>query len=135
MSDFSIKLKKILEAKDVSQYKLNKLTGISQSTISSILSGKQSPTYDTILKICESLEISMAEFDDNPLSNLHSLAMAESEIMPLDEDEKKALQVLKQMPLDEQKQLLWDKYKSLPAEHQQALTIFINLLLSGNQNK
>ncbi|MBK7360656.1 MAG: helix-turn-helix transcriptional regulator [Saprospiraceae bacterium] len=41
----------------VSQLKLSELTGINQANLSKILSGKNTPTLDTFIKLCQALEI------------------------------------------------------------------------------
>lgn len=45
------------KAKNVSQEKLAKLTGLDRTAISLIETGKRSPTFSTILKICSALEV------------------------------------------------------------------------------
>ncbi|WP_371378327.1 helix-turn-helix domain-containing protein [Sporomusa aerivorans] len=62
---FSEKLKLILTEKGISQYRLSKLSGISQSTLSDIITGKKSPNGITLRKICDALGLSLAEFDEN----------------------------------------------------------------------
>jgi len=45
------------KAKNISQEKLAKLTGLDRTAISLIETGKRSPTFSTILKICSALEV------------------------------------------------------------------------------
>lgn len=45
------------KAKNISQEKLSKLSGLDRTFISLIENGKRSPTFSTILKICSALEI------------------------------------------------------------------------------
>ena len=45
------------KAKKISQERLAKLTGLDRTAISLIETGKRSPTFSTILKICSALEI------------------------------------------------------------------------------
>ena len=49
------------KAKEISQEKLAKLTGLDRTAISLIETGKRSPTFITILKICSALEIDPSE--------------------------------------------------------------------------
>jgi len=62
--------KKIIQLrmhKGWSKYKLGQVSGISQSSLSRIESGKVKPGYDMLIKIANALGVSMAEFDDNPM--------------------------------------------------------------------
>ena len=49
------------KAKNISQEKLAKLTGLDRTFISLIENGKRNPTFSTILKICSALEIEPSE--------------------------------------------------------------------------
>jgi transcriptional regulator with XRE-family HTH domain len=49
------------KAKKISQEKLAKLAGLDRTFISLIETGKRSPTFSTILKICSALEIAPSE--------------------------------------------------------------------------
>lgn len=49
------------KAKNISQEKLAKLTGLDRTAISLIETGKRSPTFSTILKICSALEVEPSE--------------------------------------------------------------------------
>jgi transcriptional regulator with XRE-family HTH domain len=49
------------KAKNISQEKLAALTGLDRTAISLIETGKRSPTFSTILKICSALEIDPSE--------------------------------------------------------------------------
>jgi transcriptional regulator with XRE-family HTH domain len=62
--ELSEKLKKICVAKGSTPYKLAKKAGLSSSTISGFLKGKSKPRIDTLLIICNQLEISMTDFLD-----------------------------------------------------------------------
>lgn len=54
--------------KNISINKLAVMSGLTQSTLQSIISGKShNPTFLTIVRICDSLEISLKEFCDSPL--------------------------------------------------------------------
>ena len=45
--------------KGLSKYKLAKLVGITQQFMNEIESGRKSPSVETLIKICEVLEIKM----------------------------------------------------------------------------
>lgn len=49
------------KAKQISQEKLAKLTGLDRTAISLIETGKRSPIFITILKLCSALEIKPSE--------------------------------------------------------------------------
>ena len=49
------------KAKEISQEKLARLTGLDRTAISLIETGKRSPTFITILKICSAMEIDPSE--------------------------------------------------------------------------
>ncbi|MBP2644534.1 MAG: family transcriptional regulator, partial [Firmicutes bacterium] len=101
--DFSSQLAEVMAKKNITQYKLSKLTGIAQSAISGILSGKKSPKAETLKKICDALGVSMAEFDDQPnLKRAYDLA----DTMNLDDKRKEALEKIKALPVDEQQERL-----------------------------
>lgn len=52
------KLKAIREGKGLSQLELSLVSGISQTAISQMETGKKSPTLTTFLRLCDALEIS-----------------------------------------------------------------------------
>ena len=55
------RLKEIRTAKGISQYKLSKMSGISQSAISTLESSTKSPTTDTVERLASVLGITVAE--------------------------------------------------------------------------
>lgn len=60
-SEVGQRLKEIRTAKGISQYRLSKLSGISQSAISTIESSTKSPTTDTLERLAEVLGCTVAE--------------------------------------------------------------------------
>ncbi|EGT3655158.1 helix-turn-helix domain-containing protein [Clostridioides difficile] len=53
---------------DITVNKLCTLAGVTQSTVDSILKGKsKNPGICTIKKLCDTLEITIIDFFDNPL--------------------------------------------------------------------
>ncbi len=58
----------LCEEKKITVNRLSTLCGITQSTLSNIMGGRnQSTTVSTVKKICDGLEISMEEFFSSPL--------------------------------------------------------------------
>ncbi len=61
----SKRIKQILKERDLNQYKLSKLTGVPQSTITTILHcDTKTVQLSTIYEICAGLEIEFTEFFD-----------------------------------------------------------------------
>lgn len=56
------RLKAIMQSKDISEYKLAKLSGVPQSTINSMFRKYNNPTIYTLECLCKGLDISMSEF-------------------------------------------------------------------------
>ena len=60
--DAKQRIKELMSKKNISEYRLAKLSGLSQSTISNIFNRNTAPTLPTIEAICTGLGISMAQF-------------------------------------------------------------------------
>lgn len=60
--DAKARIKKLMQQKGFTEYRLAKLSGLSQSTISNIFVRNTAPTIPTIEAICKGLGISMAQF-------------------------------------------------------------------------
>ena len=60
--DYSKRLESIRESRGISQYKLSKLSGIPQATISRWESLTFNPTLEMLTKVCTALGITLAEF-------------------------------------------------------------------------
>lgn len=60
--DAKLRIKELMDAQNITEYRLAKLSGLSQSTISNIFNRNTSPTIPTIEAICNGLGISMAQF-------------------------------------------------------------------------
>jgi len=56
------KIEKLCEKKNISRYRLAKKSGIAQSSISTLLNRKSVPTIQTLEKICDGLDITLAQF-------------------------------------------------------------------------
>ena len=71
---FSLRLKEILEERKITQYKLSQITGVPESTISTILKAEiKTVKLSTIYDICAGLNIEFADFfnyENLKLSNL-----------------------------------------------------------------
>ncbi|WP_353507232.1 helix-turn-helix domain-containing protein [Thomasclavelia cocleata] len=56
------RLKTIMQSRDISEYKLAKLSGVPQSTINSMFRKYNNPSIYTLECLCKGLDISMSEF-------------------------------------------------------------------------
>ena len=59
-----LKLKEILANKKISQLELSKIMGISTVTISSWSTGKAMPSVETLIRLCEYLEVGLEDLVD-----------------------------------------------------------------------
>lgn len=60
--DAKVRIKQLMQEKNITEYRLAKLSGLSQSTISNIFLRNTAPTIPTIEAICGGLGISLAQF-------------------------------------------------------------------------
>lgn len=60
--DIAKRVKTIRESKGISVYKLAKTSGISSTYLYEVEMGKKQPTVEIISRICDALDISLAEF-------------------------------------------------------------------------
>ena len=60
--DYNEKLKELRKARGISQYKLAKLSGLTQSAISQYESGKYNVGIDALERVCPVLGVSVVEF-------------------------------------------------------------------------
>lgn len=59
----AIRIKEICKEKEITMYKLSALSGVPHSTLLSIFNGdSKNPGIVTIKKLCDALEITLAEF-------------------------------------------------------------------------
>lgn len=56
------KIEKLCEEKQLSRYRLAQKAGIAQSSLSTLLNRKSVPTIQTLEKICNGLDITLAQF-------------------------------------------------------------------------
>ena len=62
------RIAELCEEKHITINKLANISGITQSTLNNIMSGRNnSTTISTIQKICDGLEITVTDFIDSPL--------------------------------------------------------------------
>jgi Predicted transcriptional regulators len=130
--DIGIKISHLREARGWTKYKLSKITGIDQSSLSRFESGKVKPGVEMLQKIAKALGVSMAEFDDSPSADDQiSDVLAVAENMHFQGEYKTALDKLKAMPKEEQQARLdraFEKIKRLSPEAKEALLVLINNL-------
>lgn len=56
------RIERLCEIKHISRYRLAQRSGIAQSSLSTLLNRKSVPTFQTLERICEGFDISMAQF-------------------------------------------------------------------------
>ena len=56
------RIEQLCEKKHISRYRLAQKSGIAQSSISTLLNRKSVPTIQTVEKICEGLDMTLAQF-------------------------------------------------------------------------
>ena len=56
------RIEQLCETKQISRYRLAQRSGIAQSSLSTLLNRKSVPTFQTLEKICEGFDISLAQF-------------------------------------------------------------------------
>lgn len=65
-------IKKIKTEKKISYYKLSKLSGLTHSQIQNIENGNKAYTFESLLKVCNGLEIDLGSLITNLLKNKKS---------------------------------------------------------------
>ena len=102
------RLNKALKRKEWSVYRLAKESGITESTLYSIFSGKALPTIDTLQIICDHLGLSLAELfannEDHILYSKEQLRLIELWKTLTVEQQKVVLGVINQFSSDNQKE-------------------------------
>ena len=56
------RIEQLCEKKHISRYRMAQKSGIAQSSISTLLNRKSVPTIQTLEKICEGLDMTLAQF-------------------------------------------------------------------------
>ena len=63
-----VRIVQLCEEREISVNKLSNISGVTQSTVNNIVSGRnRSATISTIKKLCDGLDISLKEFFDSEL--------------------------------------------------------------------
>ena len=62
LTNFSLRLKEILEEKKMTVYRLSKKTGISQSTLSRYINGERQPLFQNVVIIANALGVGLDWF-------------------------------------------------------------------------
>lgn len=71
---FAIRVRELLKEKKMSQYKLEQATGLYHSTMNAILNNKvKASNFKSIALIVKALDISLAEFFNNPVFDFDNL--------------------------------------------------------------
>lgn len=91
------KIKKLQEERNWSTYKLSYESGLTQSTLSNMFARGTCPTVDTLEKICDAFDISLAEFFEEDNRKAH-VSKEEQELLSkfrsLSDKEKNAVVAL-----------------------------------------
>lgn len=56
------RIESLCEKKQISRYRLSQKSGLAQSSISNLLNRKSLPTIPTLERICEGLDVTLAQF-------------------------------------------------------------------------
>ena len=91
--DVSGRIKRLLEQRSWSIYRLGKESGLSQSTLSHVFRKDSEPTFSTLETICKTLGISLGEF------------FSDGELVPLSIEQRELLDKWAELS-DVQRQLL-----------------------------
>lgn len=62
----NLRLKEVLDEKNMSLVTLSEKTGIEKGNLSAISNNKKNPTVETLSKIAKALQISLAELFESP---------------------------------------------------------------------
>lgn len=68
-----LRLKEVLDEKDMSLVSLSEKTGIEKGNLSAIANNKKNPTVETLSKIASALEISVTELFEKPNNGLYGI--------------------------------------------------------------
>jgi len=100
MKDFSIRLQKLMEKRQINQSDLSRYTGVSQQAISFYLSGKVEPqSIEILYKLSKYFRVSLFE-----LTGLESLKGIEKDVNAIGElsaEEKAVLEAYNSLPDDD----------------------------------
>ncbi|MFR0024633.1 MAG: helix-turn-helix domain-containing protein [Eisenbergiella sp.] len=64
------RIKELCDKKQMTMYALSKKTGISQSSLSNLMKGGSTPTFYTLDRICDGLEITLPQFFSDDIGKL-----------------------------------------------------------------
>lgn len=97
--DFGTRIKQLREFVGLSQNELARRAGIAQSSLSYLESGSKSPSVETLLRICNALGITLADFfgqesSDIP-ADLRQLLREAEDLTP--DQRKKLIEFIKSM--------------------------------------
>lgn len=98
------RIDELCEERNMSKYKLCQLTGIAQSSLSTMANGKTLPSITTLAKLCEGLGISVFDFFER-----------DSDTVVITKDEQVMLKYWRELD-DTQKKMLMAFAKGIIAE-------------------
>lgn len=68
-----LRLKEVLDEKNISLVSLSEKTGIEKGNLSAIANNKKNPTVETLSKIASALNISLTELFEKPNNGLYAI--------------------------------------------------------------
>lgn len=92
--DVPKRIKELCKQKNISFYRLSKISGIPQSTLTNILNRGTVPSIYTLEKICHALDISL------------SLFFAEDKVYDLSCDQEKLIEFYVRLPEEDKRRVL-----------------------------
>lgn len=93
--NISEKLKAVRKTKDISVYRLSKLSGVSETHIRDLERGDRNPSYYTLERLTESLGISLSEFFNSS-----------ADVMYLSDEEKELVERYRHLSKDKSDSLI-----------------------------
>lgn len=85
------RIKKILRDQKLTQTTLSDRTGISAGYLSEVISGKKTPSQETLQKIAQALDVRIVElYEEMPQPQRAAPGMAESDVAPVTRDDLSA---------------------------------------------
>lgn len=107
-NEIAQRFKQLCDMRGVTPYKIAKKAGLSSSTVSCFLAGKSMPRVDTMLILCNQLEISISEF--------------------FEEREELELQ-------SEEEEKIIETYRNLSTQRKELLQVYLEMLLYYEEKK
>lgn len=138
--DIGKRLAELRLQKGLTQGQLSKLSSVTQPLISKIEAGiRPNPTNKTLQKLCDALDVSMAEFDENKEKAAEMLPLVKEEMKEYLVDHDSLSRQIENVSDKEIEETirevlpLVEKFNSLSAKNKKAITTLIDSLISGEK--